>query len=88
MKSLKRILKKMNESIGKMSAKELIERIEKDKKEDIDVEIIQNKNTFDIINSCCKIEYQSAVNLFYNEFNDYNDYYAEEDEIWTSIKAS
>lgn len=82
MKNLRKLLAKMNERIGKMSASELINRIERDKGEKIDFEIVQD------VAYESNYEYHSALKLTYDDLENYNDYCSEEEEIWTSIKAS
>lgn len=86
MKKMDKILKKMNNVLKKVTAEEIISRLEEEKNFESDIEIYHEKIVNDMECNINNDKYKKKFIIKYNEFKSYNDF--EEDDLCTSSKAS
>jgi hypothetical protein len=86
MKKIDKIIRKLDNVLKKVTAQEIIERLEEENNIDTDIEIYHETIVNDTEYNLNNDKYEKNFAIKYNEFKSYNDY--EEDELWTSSKAS
>lgn len=84
MSRLKRLMKKIDNIVDKMTIEEIEERIRIDEKENVDLELCSNDyKIVDFEEKNIKYDIKIKEQCQYDEYNEYL-----EEKEWTSIKAS
>ncbi len=84
MNRLKRLMKKIDSIVDKMTIEEIEERIRIDEKENVELELCGNDyKTVDFEEKDIKYDMKIKEQCQYNEYNEYM-----EEKEWTSLKAS
>lgn len=85
MKNLNKLLKKMDEVLKRITADEIIQRLENQSNIETDIELYHEYVINDIYSEKNN-KYIKKIKIKYNDLELYNNY--EEGDIWTSTKAS